>query len=201
VYDIHLDAKDFRDSCCRKAFLAIEAATTRHDPDKIDTVVVEEASGGAVDAVALSDVISEACIDAVLEHYAEKVRSISLAYRVRLKAEALSRSSAEGDDLLVEAMTAFNNLGSVRDDRSVSLETSQKQVWAEFEAAKRGEKVGLKTGHKIFDDYALVERGGLRARRLSRNVWKLSQVEGAGDEDGRDGGFGSGMGSGFRRRL
>jgi hypothetical protein len=48
---------------------------------------------------------------------------------------------------------------------------------------------------------ALVERGGLRARRLSRNVWKLSQVEGAGDDDGRDGGFGSGMGSGFRRRL
>jgi hypothetical protein len=37
----------------------------------------------------------------------------------------------------------------------------------------------------------VVERGGLRARRLSRNVWKLSRAE------GQSGGFGDG----FRRRL
>ncbi|MEX1316125.1 MAG: hypothetical protein AB1Z22_03225 [Synechococcaceae cyanobacterium] len=49
---------------------------------------------------------------------------------------------------------------------------------------------------------AVVERGGLRARRLSRNVWKLSQAEGSGSVDeGRDGGFGGGFGDGFRRRL
>jgi hypothetical protein len=47
---------------------------------------------------------------------------------------------------------------------------------------------------------AVVERGGLRARRLSRNVWKLSQADGSG-ADGRDGGFSSGFGSGFRRHL
>jgi hypothetical protein len=44
---------------------------------------------------------------------------------------------------------------------------------------------------------ALVERGGLTARRLSRNVWKLSRTK----ED-EDRGFGSGFGGdGFRRRL
>lgn len=48
---------------------------------------------------------------------------------------------------------------------------------------------------------ALVERGGLRARRLSRNVWKLSQTDGDGAEEGRDAGFSGGFGSGFRRRL
>jgi hypothetical protein len=48
---------------------------------------------------------------------------------------------------------------------------------------------------------ALVERAGLRARRLGRNVWKLSQVEAAGDDDSREGGFGGGLGGGFRRRL
>lgn len=49
---------------------------------------------------------------------------------------------------------------------------------------------------------ALVERGGLRARRLSRNIWKLSQAEDPHDgDDGRDGGFGGGFGSGFRRHL
>jgi hypothetical protein len=40
---------------------------------------------------------------------------------------------------------------------------------------------------------AVVQRGGLRARRLSRNVWKLSK---AGDEADR-----TGFGDGFRRRL
>ncbi len=47
---------------------------------------------------------------------------------------------------------------------------------------------------------AVVERGGLRARRLSRNVWKLSQADGSND-DGRDDGYGGGFGSSFRRRL
>jgi hypothetical protein len=40
---------------------------------------------------------------------------------------------------------------------------------------------------------AQVQRGGLRARRLSRNVWKLSRAT----EDGERGGFAEG----FRRRL
>jgi hypothetical protein len=36
----------------------------------------------------------------------------------------------------------------------------------------------------------VVERGGLKARRLNRNVWKLSRIEES-----------SGYGEGFRRRL
>jgi hypothetical protein len=39
----------------------------------------------------------------------------------------------------------------------------------------------------------VVQRGGLRARRLSRNVWKLSRAA----EEGERGGFSEG----FRRRL
>lgn len=44
---------------------------------------------------------------------------------------------------------------------------------------------------------AVVQRGGLRARRMSRNVWKLSR---AGDDADRTGER-SGFGDGFRRRL
>ncbi|WP_409995732.1 hypothetical protein [Cyanobium sp. HWJ4-Hawea] len=44
---------------------------------------------------------------------------------------------------------------------------------------------------------ALVERGGLLARRVSRNVWKLSRSSDDGDR-GASNGFG---GDGFRRRL
>jgi hypothetical protein len=43
---------------------------------------------------------------------------------------------------------------------------------------------------------AVVERGGLRARRLGRNVWKLSRSA-DGDRDDRSAGFSEG----FRRRL
>ena len=43
---------------------------------------------------------------------------------------------------------------------------------------------------------AVVERGGLRARRMGRNVWKLSRSA-DGDRDERSGGFSEG----FRRRL
>jgi hypothetical protein len=42
----------------------------------------------------------------------------------------------------------------------------------------------------------VVERGGLRARRLGRNVWKLSR-SGDGERDDRSAGFSEG----FRRRL
>ncbi|MCT0207845.1 hypothetical protein [Synechococcus sp. CS-1332] len=43
---------------------------------------------------------------------------------------------------------------------------------------------------------SVVERGGLRARRLGRNVWKLSRSA-DGDRDERSAGFSEG----FRRRL
>ena len=41
----------------------------------------------------------------------------------------------------------------------------------------------------------VVERGGLRARRLGRNLWKLGRIEDGGDRPGAS------FGEGFRRRL
>ncbi|MEY2749288.1 MAG: hypothetical protein RLZZ168_1304 [Cyanobacteriota bacterium] len=38
---------------------------------------------------------------------------------------------------------------------------------------------------------ARVERGGLRARRVNRNVWKLSRVDGGGERSGEVSSFGS----------
>ena len=40
-------------------------------------------------------------------------------------------------------------------------------------------------------DSARVERGGLRARRVNRNVWKLSRVDGGGERSGEVSSFGS----------
>jgi hypothetical protein len=41
----------------------------------------------------------------------------------------------------------------------------------------------------------VVERGGLRARRLGRNLWKLARIDDGGDRPGAS------FGEGFRRRL
>jgi hypothetical protein len=38
---------------------------------------------------------------------------------------------------------------------------------------------------------ARVERGGLRARRVNRNVWKLSRADGGGERSGEVSSFGS----------
>jgi hypothetical protein len=50
---------------------------------------------------------------------------------------------------------------------------------------------------------ALAERGGLRARRLNRNVWVLSRAEGnrrdSQERDDRNDGFGSSFHDGRRR--
>ncbi|MEB3264735.1 MAG: hypothetical protein VKJ66_10230 [Synechococcus sp.] len=47
----------------------------------------------------------------------------------------------------------------------------------------------------------VVERGELRAERLSRNVWSLSRIERRRDDGGGRSGFQDGFASSFRRRL
>ena len=58
------------------------------------------------------------------------------------------------------------------------------QTGAPLSTAEVSALLGARPGGDV------VERGGLRARRLSRNVWKLSRVEES-----------SGFNDGFRRRL
>ena len=47
---------------------------------------------------------------------------------------------------------------------------------------------------------AQVQRGGISARRVSRNVWKLSRI-GGDDDSAERGAAGYGFSEGFRRRL
>jgi hypothetical protein len=75
------------------------------------------------------------------------------------------------------------DLGSLR--QRLELTQLALQTGAPLSTAEVSALLGARPGG------ATVERGGLRARRLSRNVWKLSR---AGEESGN--GF-----DGFRRRL
>lgn len=61
------------------------------------------------------------------------------------------------------------------------------QTGAPLSTAEVSQLLGARPGA------AVVERGGLKARRLSRNVWKLSR---AGEESN-----GNGFNDGFRRRF
>lgn len=75
------------------------------------------------------------------------------------------------------------DLGALR--QRLELTQLAIQTGAPLTTAEATQLLGARPGA------AVVERGGLRARRLARNVWKLSRVS----EEG------GGFGDGFRRRL
>ncbi|WP_254968416.1 hypothetical protein [Cyanobium sp. CH-040] len=139
-------------------------------------------------------------------------------------ADWLAQASAQG--ITPEQALALIGLGLVQ--KLSSSETGPSWVWSEAEdgghadlAALRQRleltRLAIQTGAPLSTaevtallgarpGSAVVERGGLRARRLSRNVWKLSTSDAMdADADARDTGFGGGfqggLGGGFRRRL
>jgi hypothetical protein len=77
------------------------------------------------------------------------------------------------------------DLGSLR--QRLELTQLALQTGAPLSTAEVTALLGARPGGPV------VERGGLKARRLSRNVWKLSRMDG--------GGSGGSLQDGFRRRL
>lgn len=63
------------------------------------------------------------------------------------------------------------------------------QTGAPLSTAELTQLLGARPGGPV------VERGGLRARKLGRNLWKLSRLEEASERGGTS------FGEGFRRRL
>ncbi|MCS5692665.1 hypothetical protein NZK33_11805 [Cyanobium sp. FGCU-6] len=63
------------------------------------------------------------------------------------------------------------------------------QTGAPLSTAELTQLLGARPGGPV------VERGGLRARRLGRNLWKLARIEDGGDR------VGASFSEGFRRRL
>ena len=63
------------------------------------------------------------------------------------------------------------------------------QTGAPLSTAELTQLLGARPGGPV------VERGGLRARRLGRNLWKLARIDDGGDRPGAS------FGEGFRRRL
>jgi hypothetical protein len=63
------------------------------------------------------------------------------------------------------------------------------QTGAPLSTAELTQLLGARPGGPV------VERGGLRARRLGRNLWKLGRIEDGGDRAGAS------FAEGFRRRL
>lgn len=63
------------------------------------------------------------------------------------------------------------------------------QTGAPLSTAELTQLLGARPGGPV------VERGGLRARRLGRNLWKLTRIEDGGDRAGAS------FSEGFRRRL
>lgn len=82
------------------------------------------------------------------------------------------------------------DLGSLR--QRLELVRLALETGAPLSTAEVSQLLGARPGGP------LVERGGLRARRLGRNIWTLSRLEPESRSEDR---FGQGFRDGFRRRL
>jgi hypothetical protein len=135
----------------------------------------------------MADWLAEASARGIQAEQALALIGFGLFQRLRQSSDGPHWSWSEADD------GGSADLTSLR--QRLELTRLAIQTGAPLSTAEVTALLGARPGS------ALVERGGLRARRLSRNVWKLSQTDADGADDGRDGVFGSGFGSGFRRRL
>jgi hypothetical protein len=134
----------------------------------------------------MADWLAEASAQGIKPEQALALIGLGLYQRLRSSGDTPTWIWSESED------GGSADLASLR--QRLELTHLAIQTGAPLSTAEVTALLGARPGSSV------VERGGLRARRLSRNVWKLSQADGASDE-GRDGGFGGGFGSGFRRRL
>jgi replicative DNA helicase len=163
IYDIRLSAADFASTWCAKVYKALDELTIKRDPNEVDALVVSEHTAGKLDPEKLIQASTDfACIDAVLHVHAASVRQAAVARKVRIRAERLSQSTAEGDELLAEAMTAFNDIGADgQQTSSASLSEIQHEVWKQMLDAKSGRVNAVQTGIPAIDSMNCLERGGV----------------------------------------
>lgn len=134
------------------------------------------ASGTA--GVALPDWMASAAAQGVKPEQALALIGLGLVQKVAGSDQALPWIWNEAED------GGSVDLGQLR--QRLELTQLALQTGAPLSTAEVTQLLGARPGT------ALVERGGLKARRLSRNVWKLSR---ASEESG------SSFNDGFRRRL
>jgi hypothetical protein len=138
------------------------------------------------DAAPVSDWLAAASAQGIKPEQALALIGFGLFHKLRSSGGSPGWLWSEAED------GGSADLGSLR--QRLELTHLALQTGAPLTTAEVTALLGARPGGPV------VERGGLRARRLSRNVWKLSQAVGS-DDDGREGRFSSGFGSGFRRHL
>jgi len=124
----------------------------------------------------LADWLSEATAQGIKPEQALALIGLGLMQRLSGAESSTGWSWGESDDSAGADLTALR--------QRLDLIQLALQTGAPLSTAEVSVLLGARPGGDV------VERGGLRARRLSRNVWKLSRAEESG-----------GFNDGFRRRL
>lgn len=179
-HSIELDPKDLTLPDCRRIYQAMaglwEEGTTP-DPVSISDWT-ERTKGRALDAGDVALLTGHAANQLEVAHGAKVIARCALDRRVRLVAQSLGVSDAHGDDLLGEAMTAFNGL-SVGDAKgAVLLTTAVGELLAEADRRAKGDKGSqILTGVGPVDEWVSLERGGVLVMAGRPSMGKSAMVQ------------------------
>jgi replicative DNA helicase len=163
-HSLELDPKDMTLPDCRRILQAMAALWeegTKPEPVSIADWTERE-KGRELDAGDISLLTKYAANQLEVAHGAKIITRHALDRRVRLVAQSLNVSDAHGEDLLGEAMTAFNGLSAGEHKGAVLLTRAIGELLQESERRSKGDKGSqILTGMKVVDDWVGLERGGV----------------------------------------
>lgn len=163
-HSLDINAKDLTLPDCRRIFQAMAALWDEGiTPDAIAVADwTERSMGRALDAADVADMTRHAANQLEVAHGAKIIARHALDRRVRLVAQSINVSDASGDDLLAEAMTAFNGLSEGTGRGAILLTDAIGELLEESERRTKGDGGSqILTGMKVFDDWVGLERGGV----------------------------------------
>lgn len=156
INDIDLRVDEFGNPALRdmyKACLMLDANGELYDPAMVARIA-------KVPESAIKLACAAAITSQTIGHYATLIRQKCITRRVLAASRSLEQESADGDDLLalaVDRLTAIDVPEAEGD--AVSASEAMKEMMAQYTAAKDGERKGVLTGIKEWDDYGWIELG------------------------------------------
>jgi replicative DNA helicase len=163
-HSLELDHKDLTLPDCRRIFQAMAALWDEGTTPDVIAIAdwTDREKGRALDAAVIADMTRHAANQLEVAHGAKIITRYALDRRVRLVAKSLGVSEATGDELLAEAMTAFNGLSGGRGDGAILLTKAIGALMEESERRSKGATGSqILTGMKVFDDWVSLERGAV----------------------------------------
>lgn len=179
-HSVKISVSDMTLPDCRRVLEAMTALWlegTTPDPMAIADWT-ERSKGRSLDVGDVADLTKYAANQIEVAHGAKIISRCALDRRVRLVAQSIAVSDARDNDLLGEAMTAFNGLSEGDGKGPVLLTKAVSGLLDEAERMSKGDAGNqIKTGAEKVDDMVSFERGGVLVMAGRPSMGKSAMVQ------------------------